>query len=63
VWVSWIRRGGRGDRDELCMRKGRKERIKCITIEIVQNLLLITKLAEEFTRFRGPAIVSPKYED
>jgi hypothetical protein len=63
VWLSWIRRGGRGDRDELCMRKGRKERIKCITIEIVQNLLLITKLAEVFTRFRGPAIVSPKYED
>lgn len=44
------------------MRKGRRERTKCITIEIVQNLLLITKLAEEFTRFRGPAMVSPKYE-
>jgi hypothetical protein len=44
------------------MRKGRKERTKCITIEIVQNLLLITKLGEEFTRFRGPVMVSLKYE-
>lgn len=42
--------------------KGPRERTKCITIEIVQNLLLITKLAEEFTRFRGPALVDQKYE-
>ncbi len=46
MWLLWIRGVGRDDRGGLCMRKARRKRIKCITIEIVQNLLLITELAE-----------------